>query len=44
MGYAVGMHALWVIVGEVAGVALAWAFVAARSLQIGIPLLRHGTA
>ncbi|MDX1393660.1 MAG: sodium/proline symporter [Gemmatimonadota bacterium] len=28
MGYAVGMHALWVVLGEVVGVALAWAFVA----------------
>ncbi len=28
MGYAVGMHALWVVVGEVLGVALAWTFVA----------------
>ncbi|MCG8467406.1 MAG: sodium/proline symporter, partial [Gemmatimonadetes bacterium] len=28
MGYAVGMHALWVVLGEVLGVALAWAFVA----------------
>jgi len=28
MGYAVGMHALWVVAGEVLGVALAWAFVA----------------
>ncbi len=28
MGWAVGFHALWVVVGEVLGVALAWAFVA----------------
>ena len=28
MGYAIGMHALWVVMGEVMGVALAWAFVA----------------
>jgi sodium/proline symporter len=28
MGYAVGIHALWVVFGEVLGVALAWAFVA----------------
>jgi len=28
MGYVVGMHALWVVMGEVLGVALAWAFVA----------------
>ncbi len=28
MGYAVGMHALWVVLGEVLGVAVAWAFVA----------------
>ncbi len=28
MGYAVGMHALWVVAGEVLGVALAWTFVA----------------
>jgi sodium/proline symporter len=28
MGYAVGMHALWVVAGEVLGVAAAWAFVA----------------
>lgn len=30
MGYAVGAHALWVIVGEVLGVALAWTVVARR--------------
>jgi len=28
MGYAVGVHALWVVFGEVLGVALAWVFVA----------------
>jgi sodium/proline symporter len=28
MGYAVGVHAFWVILGEVLGVALAWAYVA----------------
>ncbi|MYG48505.1 MAG: hypothetical protein F4164_03830 [Gemmatimonadales bacterium] len=28
IGYALGMHALWVVLGEVLGVALAWAFVA----------------
>jgi sodium/proline symporter len=28
MGYAVGVHAFWVILGEVLGVALAWVFVA----------------
>ncbi len=28
MGYAVGMHALWIVLGEVLGVALAWTFVA----------------
>ena len=28
MGYAVGVHAFWVIMGEVLGVALAWVFVA----------------
>ncbi|MFV1987638.1 MAG: sodium/proline symporter, partial [Gemmatimonadota bacterium] len=28
MGYAVGMHALWVVMGEVLGVAIAWAYVA----------------
>ncbi len=28
MGYAVGVHAFWVILGEVLGVAIAWAFVA----------------
>ncbi len=28
MGYAVGMHALWVVLGEVLGVACAWTFVA----------------
>ena len=27
-GYALGMHALWIVMGEVLGVALAWAFVA----------------
>jgi sodium/proline symporter len=30
MGYAVGVHALWVVLGEVIGVALAWIFVASR--------------
>jgi sodium/proline symporter len=28
MGYAVGFHALWVVLGEVLGVALGWAYVA----------------
>jgi sodium/proline symporter len=28
MGYLVGIHAFWVVLGEVLGVALAWAFVA----------------
>lgn len=28
MGYAVGMHALWIVMGEVTGVALSWVFVA----------------
>lgn len=28
MGYAVGVHALWVVLGEVLGVTLAWVFVA----------------
>lgn len=28
MGYAVGAHALWIVVGEVLGVAMAWVFVA----------------
>ncbi len=28
MGYAIGVHALWIIVGEVSGVAASWAFVA----------------
>ena len=28
MGYAVGIHALWIVLGEVLGVALAWAYVA----------------
>ena len=28
MGYAVGVHAFWVIMGEVMGVAMAWVFVA----------------
>ncbi len=28
MGYMVGIHALWVVLGEVLGVAIAWAFVA----------------
>ncbi|MDH3732501.1 MAG: sodium/proline symporter [Gemmatimonadota bacterium] len=27
-GYALGMHALWIVMGEVIGVAIAWAFVA----------------
>ncbi|MCP4724838.1 MAG: sodium/proline symporter, partial [bacterium] len=30
MGYAIGAHALWVIVGEVLGVALCWIFMARR--------------
>ncbi len=28
MGYAIGIHALWVVLGEVLGVTLAWVFVA----------------
>jgi sodium/proline symporter len=28
MGYAVGVHALWIVLGEVLGVALVWVFVA----------------
>jgi len=28
MGYAVGAHALWIVLGEVLGVAVAWVFVA----------------
>ena len=28
MGYAVGIHALWIVLGEVLGVALGWAVVA----------------
>jgi len=30
MGYLVGIHALWIVLGEVAGVALAWVFVGLR--------------
>ena len=30
MGYAVGIHALWVVMGEVLGVALGWVLVAPR--------------
>jgi len=30
MGYMVGIHALWVVMGEVLGVALAWVFVGLR--------------
>lgn len=30
MGYMVGIHALWVVMGEVSGVALAWVFVGLR--------------
>jgi sodium/proline symporter len=30
MGYAIGIHALWVVMGEVLGVALAWVFVGLR--------------
>jgi sodium/proline symporter len=30
MGYLVGIHALWVVLGEVLGVALAWVFVGLR--------------
>lgn len=30
MGYVVGIHALWVVLGEVMGVALAWVFVGLR--------------
>ncbi len=28
MGYSIGIHALWIVFGEVLGVAMAWAFVA----------------
>ena len=28
MGYAVGIHALWIVLGEVLGVTVAWTFVA----------------
>ena len=28
MGYAIGIHAVWIVMGEVLGVAVAWAFVA----------------
>jgi sodium/proline symporter len=30
MGYAVGIHALWIVLGEVLGVTLGWVFVASR--------------
>jgi sodium/proline symporter len=30
MGYVVGVHALWIVLGEVSGVALAWVFVGLR--------------
>lgn len=30
MGYLVGVHALWIVLGEVTGVALAWVFVGLR--------------
>jgi sodium/proline symporter len=30
MGYLVGIHALWIVLGEVVGVALAWVFVGLR--------------
>ena len=30
MGYMIGIHALWVVLGEVLGVALAWVFVGVR--------------
>ncbi len=30
MGYLVGIHALWIVLGEVTGVALAWVFVGLR--------------
>jgi len=30
MGYLVGIHALWIVLGEVSGVALAWVFVGLR--------------
>jgi sodium/proline symporter len=30
MGYTVGVHALWIVLGEVTGVALAWVFVGLR--------------
>ncbi len=30
MGYSVGIHALWIVLGEVTGVALAWVFVGLR--------------
>ncbi|MBW2495371.1 MAG: sodium/proline symporter [Deltaproteobacteria bacterium] len=30
MGYMIGIHALWIVLGEVTGVALAWVFVGTR--------------
>ena len=40
MGYLVGFHALWVVLGEVIGVALAWSVVAAPLQGIHRPLRR----
>jgi sodium/proline symporter len=35
MGYAVGAHAFWVVVGEVSGVSLAWLLVSRRLKRLG---------
>lgn len=35
MGYAVGMQAYWVVVGEVVGIALSWGLISRRLKQLG---------
>lgn len=35
MGYAVGAQAYWVVVGEIAGIALSWGFIARRLKRLG---------
>jgi len=36
MGYAIGVHAFWIIMGEVLGVAAAWVFVVFRALHSAV--------
>ena len=35
MGYAVGVHAFWVVLGEVAGISLAWILISRRLKRLG---------